>query len=447
MKFWIHTYGCQMNARDSEAAAAMLEAGGHEQAANEDEADIVIVNTCSIRAKAEDKATGKLRLLCASKRARPSRIVGAMGCMAQRFGREIFDDVRGLDFALGTRVPERLPSILERVAAGESGIIERGGAEEHGMPCQHTGGAVSTFVSILLGCNRRCSYCIVPDVRGPEYSRPAAEVVEEVRALAANGVKEVTLLGQSVMNYGRQSNQAPVWPDSVPPSPRGFTEPFARLLEAVDAVEGIERVRFTSGHPSGCTAELARAFAELPKVCPHLHLPVQSGSDRILKAMRRGYDRAGYVAAVERLRAAVPDISITTDVIVGFPGETEEDFGLTRSLLSEIRCDNAFVFKFSPRPGTPAAEMPDDVSDEEKQRRNQVLLGDLDRQGAEINSGWVGREVEVLAEGPSLRNAAAWSGRTPQNKIVIFDRPEGAKRGDLLRMTVTRAAPQVLYAG
>ena len=445
MKFWIHTYGCQMNERDSEAAAAMLEAGGHAQAACEDDADIVLVNTCSVREKAEDKAIGKLRLLCVSKRERPSRIIGAMGCMAQRMGEAIFDRVSGLDFSVGTRVTARIPDIVRRAASGERRILEIGAADDHEMPCEHTGVSQSAFVSILLGCNRRCTYCIVPDSRGPEYSRPAADVVAEVRALAERGVKEVTLLGQSVMNYGRQAHQEPVWPDDAPPSPRGFTEPFPRLLEAASAIPGLKRIRFTSGHPSGCTAELARAFAELPGVCPHLHLPVQSGSDRILKAMRRGYNREMYVAAVARLREAVPDMSITTDVIVGFPGETVEDFEMTRSLLAEIRCDNAFVFKFSPRPGTPAAAMDDDVSDEEKMRRNQVLLDDLDKQGRAINASWVGRTVEVLAEGPSLRNPATWSGRTPQNKIAIFKRPEGAEPGDLVRLTITRSAPQVLY--
>ena len=445
MKFWIHTYGCQMNERDSEAATALLLAAGHSLADCEDDADLVIVNSCSVREKAEDKAIGKLRLLCSSKRARPTRVIGAMGCMAQRLGAGIFDLVRGLDFSTGTRVQERLPSIVERIAAGETRILELGSAGDHEMPCGHASASPSAFVSILLGCNRRCTYCIVPDSRGPEYSRPAAEIVAEVRALAEGGVKEVTLLGQSVMNYGRQAHQAPVWTDDSPPSPRGFKEPFPRLLEAVSAVPGIKRIRFTSGHPSGCTPELARAFAELPGVCPHLHLPVQSGSDRILKAMRRGYDRETYIAAVARLRAAVPDMAITTDVIVGFPGETEEDFGQTRSLIAEARFDNAFVFKFSPRPGTPAAAMDDDVPDEEKMRRNQVLLDDLDRQGREINAAWVGRTVEVLAEGPSLRNASNWSGRTPQNKIAIFQRPEGAEVGDMIRLKVTRAAPQVLY--
>jgi tRNA-2-methylthio-N6-dimethylallyladenosine synthase len=236
-----------------------------------------------------------------------------------------------------------------------------------------------------------------------------------------------------------------VWPADAPAGARGFTEPFPRLLEAASAVPGLRRLRFTSGHPSGCTAELARAMAELPAVCPHLHLPVQSGSDRILRAMRRGYTRAGYVEAVARLRAAVPDFAVTTDVIVGFPGETEEDFDETRTLLREIQCENAFVFKFSPRPGTPAAEMGDDVPDEEKARRNRILLADLDKQGQARNDAWIGRCVEVLAEGPSPRNAAVWSGRSPQHKIVLFPPPDGARPGDLLRVAIDRAAPQTLY--
>jgi tRNA-2-methylthio-N6-dimethylallyladenosine synthase len=353
MRFWIHTYGCQMNVRDSEAAAALLLAAGHEQAASEAEADLVIVNSCSIRAKAEDKAIGKIGLLCAGKRERPSLLVGLAGCMAQRLGEEVFARVPLLDFSLGTRLPDLLPGLVERAARGETRLLALGGPADHGMPRGHLPGAPSAYVSILLGCDRRCAYCIVPDVRGPEYSRPAADVLAEVRALVDSGAREITLLGQSVMNYGRQPRQEPVWPADAPAGARGFTEPFPRLLEAASAVPGLRRLRFTSGHPSGCTAELARAMAELPAVCPHLHLPVQSGSDRILRAMRRGYTRAGYVEAVARLRAAVPDFAVTTDVIVGFPGETEEDFDETRTLLREIQCEKRLCLQILPATRNP----------------------------------------------------------------------------------------------
>ena len=442
MTFFIHTYGCQMNVRDSDAVAAELVAAGHTPATDEESADLVVVNTCSVRGKAEDKAIGKLGLLCASKRERPGLVVGAMGCMAQRLGDAIFERVKGLDFSVGSRAARRIPEILRTIASGSSRIWFPGELADFDVPHGHLACGVSAFVTVLLGCNRRCSYCIVPDVRGPEHSRPAEEVVEEVRGLVARGVKEVTLLGQSVLRYGRQGD--PVWPA---PAPAGaaFTEPFPRLLEALSGIDGLHRIRFTSGHPAGCTEELARAFRDLPPVCHHIHLPVQSGSDRILKAMRRGYTAEEYLIALERMRTYVPDVAVTTDIIVGFPGETEEDFEATRELMRAARFDNSFVFKYSPRPGTPSAQLPDDVTQEEKDRRNKVLLADQDILGIGNNDAWVGREVEVLVEGPSLRNKDRWSGRSGQNKIVVFQPAEGVDVGDLATVLVNRANPQTLF--
>jgi len=442
MRFTIHTYGCQMNVRDSEAVAAMLAANGHAAAASEDDADIVIVNSCSVRGKAEDKALGKLGLLCATKRDRPGRIVGLMGCMAQRLGEGIFKRIPLLDFSAGTRRCCAIPRLIARVMAGETNIHDVSRPDD--MPDvsdAHCGEGFSAFITILLGCNRRCAYCIVPDVRGPEYSRPAAEVIAEITALARHGVCEVTLLGQSVMRYGIANA---VWPDGAA-SPGGLTEPFPRLLEVVAAIPGITRIRFTSGHPSGCTAELARAMRLFPNICHHLHLPVQSGSDRILKLMRRGYTRADYLAAVRRLREAMPDFALTTDVIVGFPGETVADFEDTRTLMDEAGFDNAFIFKYSPRPGTPAAAMKDDVPAAEKMRRNQLLLADQDTRGEALNQRLVGSTQEVLVEGPSLRNGKRWAGRSPGNKIVVFDPPDGLRPGTLAHVRITRAAPQTLY--
>ena len=279
-------------------------------------------------------------------------------------------------------------------------------------------------------------------MRGSEYSRPGADVVREVREVVESGARDVTLLGQSVMRYGVRT---PVWPADHE-SPMGFAEPLPRLFEAIAReVPVLRRIRFTSGHPSGVTPELVRAMRDIPALCHHIHLPVQSGSDRILAAMGRGYTRAGYLEAVARLRAAVPDIAITTDVIVGFPGETDEDFELTRSLLEEATVDNAFVFKYSPRPGTRSALWPDDVTPEEKARRNQVLLADQDVRGQRLNDAWIGREVEVLAEGPSLRNAERWAGRSPQNKIVVFAPLSGLRPGDFVRVRIDSAQPQTLY--
>ena len=442
MKFWIKTYGCQMNVRDAESVGALLQRHGLTSCASEDEADVVIVNTCSVREKAEDKAVGKLRLLSAPRRRRRGVLVGAMGCMVQRLGAAIFDAVPGLDFAVGTQRLARIPAIVDLVAAGRGPVLEAGDGEADAEALAgHADGGASAFVNILFGCDRRCAYCVVPAVRGAEWSRPAARVLAEVRGLAAHGVKEVTLLGQSVMAYGQKNA---VWPADYA-SPCGFAEPLPRLLEAVSAVEGIRRVRFTSGHPSGCTAELARAMAELPPVCEHLHLPVQSGSDRVLKRMRRGYTTDGYRRAAERLRAARPGFAITTDVIVGFPGETLEDFEATRGFMQEIAFDNAFIFKYSPRPNTPAFRWDDDVPADEKARRNRVLLEDQDRTCLRINRGYVGRVEEVLVEGPSLRNEAAWAGRTRTNKIVIFAPVEGVQAGDLTPVRLERARPQTLY--
>ena len=432
-----------MNVRDSEAVTAMLIANGHTLAEKEDDADIVIVNSCSVRGKAEDKALGKLGLLCATKRDRPKRIIGLMGCMAQRLGAGIFKKIPALDFSVGTRQCCAIPRLVARAIAGETNICEIASPDIlPDVPDAHNESGFSAFVTILLGCNRRCAYCIVPDVRGPEFSRPAAEVIAEITTLAKHGIREVTLLGQSVMNYGIANT---VWPDDAT-SPNGlFTEPFPRLLEAVSAIPGIIRIRFTSGHPSGCTAELARAMRLFPNICHHLHLPVQSGSDRILQLMRRGYTRADYLVAVRRLREDMPEFSLTTDVIVGFPGETIEDFEDTRTLMDEAGFDNAFIFKYSPRPGTPAAAMKDDVSATEKMRRNQVLLADQDIRGEAMNQRLVGTVQEVLVEGPSLRNGKRWAGRSPGNKIVVFDPPPDLQPGTLAHIRITRAAPQTLY--
>ncbi len=443
MNFILHTYGCQMNVRDSEATEATLKAAGHTLVTNESEADLIIVNSCSVRGKAEDKAIGKLGLLCATKRDRPNRIIGLMGCMAQRLGSDIFKKIPRLDFSVGTRRCGAIPFMVARVVSGETNITEISAPDEiPDVPDAHSEHGFSAFVTILLGCNRRCAYCIVPDVRGPEFSRPAREVLAEVSALAQRGVKEVTLLGQSVMNYGIMQQ---VWSPDDSPSPHGFTEPFTRLLEAVASIPGILRIRFTSGHPSGCSDELVKAVSLLTNVCHHLHLPVQSGSDSILSSMRRGYTRAAYLDAVRRLRTAMPDFALTTDVIVGFPGETVQDFEETRSLMNEADFDNAFIFKYSPRPGTPAACMKDDVSETEKMRRNQALLADQDTRGEAANQRLMGSIQEVLVEGASLRNAARWSGRSPGNKIVVFDPVPGLTTGTLAKVRVNRVAPQTLY--
>ncbi len=451
MTFLVRTYGCQMNVRDTEAVEALLEAAGHERVTDEESAELILVNTCSVRGKAEDKALGKLGLLCASKRLRPERRVGVMGCMAQRLGESIFRRIPALDFAVGTRAAACVPSIVARVSAGQGPLCELGRPEDDAPPetdrsdvvVAHHPGQIQAFVTILLGCERRCAYCIVPDVRGPEYSRPARQILSEVRQVVEAGAREVTLLGQSVMRYGRKRSGRPQDPA---PGAGSYTEPLPRLFEAIHReVPSLRRLRFTSGHPEGVTDELVRALRELPPLCPHLHLPVQSGADPVLARMGRGYTREGYLDAVRRLRTAVPDLALTTDVIVGFPGETESDFEQTRSLLELAAVDNAFIFKYSPRPGTPAAAWHDDVPAAEKARRNQLLLEDQDRRGLALNRRWIGRTVEVLAEGVSLRNRMRWSGRSPQNKIVVFEPTRSLQPGTLLQVRITAARPQTLH--
>lgn len=426
MTFLIHTYGCQMNVRDSEALEAMLLAAGHRKAVREEDAELVIVNSCTVRQKAEEKAIGKAGNLIAAK-----KLTGLMGCAVKRLGADVFKRLPHLDFAVAPRAFGLVPRIL---AEGRYPRLELGDDLIPEAMASHCVGGFQAFVTVLLGCDNRCSYCIVPDVRGHEYSRPAAEILAEVAALAKRGVKEVTLLGQSVLRYGIRN---PAWPD-------GEGEAFPRLLRALCEIDGLERIRFTSAHPKGVTDELLQVYRDCPKVCRHLHLPVQSGSDRILGEMGRRYTRAEYLAAVGRLRALDPDFAVTTDVIVGYPGETEEDFEATRSLMEEALFDNAFIFKYSPRPGTRSAALDDDVPAAEKERRDQVLLADQEVRGAARNARLVGTVREVLVEGPSKRNPARLSGRDSGNRIVVWERPGAYTPGEKRLVKITAAHPQIL---
>ena len=438
MKFLVHTYGCQMNVRDSEAVEAMLLAAGHTKATCEDDAELVIVNSCTVRQKAEEKAVGKTGNLCAA-----GKLTGLMGCAVKRLGEDVFKRLPKLDFAVGPRAIGLIPKII---ADGRYPRLELGDDMMSQALASHVEGGVQAFVTILVGCDNRCSYCIVPDVRGHEYSRPAREVVAEVRALVENGVKEVCLLGQSVLRYGVRN---PAWFDSDPPSPGGYREAFPRLLEALAAIPDLKRIRFTSAHPKGCTDELMRAYREFPQVCRHLHLPVQSGSDRILEDMGRHYTRAEYLAAVAKLREFDPEFALTTDVIVGYPGETEADFEATRSLMQEAGFDNSFVFKYSPRPGTRSAAKPDDVPKAEKERRDQVLLADQEARGLARNSRLVGTVREVMVEGPSKRNKARFSGRDSGNRIVVWDvSPDSPplRTGEMVKLRIIDAHAQILIA-
>ena len=417
MKFHIHTYGCQMNVRDSEAVEAMLLAAGHKKASGEADAELVVVNSCTVRQKAEDKAVGKVGALCAT-----GKTVGLMGCGVARLGANVFKILPKLSFAVGPRAFWRIPKI---VAEGKYPVLATGEDDAPAGLDAHAVHGFQAYVTAMTGCDNWCSYCIVPSVRGREWARPAAEIVAEVEALSRGGVKEITLLGQSVLRYPQ----------------------FPTLLRRLHEIDGIARIRFTSAHPGGCTDELIAVYRDCPKVCRHLHLPVQSGSDRILADMGRKYTRAEYMVAVSKLRSFDPEFSVTTDVIVGYPGETKEDFEATRSLMNEAGFDNSFIFKYSPRPGTRAAKMPDDVPTEEKERRNQILLEDQERRGLERNSRLIGTVREILSEGPSKRNAARLSGRDSGNRIVVWETPDGIKPpadGESVRVRITEAHPQTL---
>ena len=443
-KFFIKTYGCQMNERDSEQVAHSLLGRGYERAAREADADVVLLNTCSVRDMAEQKALGKMGMLGQIARRRPETVFGFLGCMAQARGDSLFAAVSHLDLVVGTqkfhRVADYVEELLEkkrtrRMDDPRFSICdtdeETGSADtirDHELKEQQA----TAFVSIMQGCNMHCTFCIVPRTRGAERSRSINEIVREVGGLVARGVKEVTLLGQIVNLYGRHEF-ATVQGKS----------PFVQLLEAVHAIDGLERLRFTSPHPIGFRDDLLQAFSDLPKLAEHVHLPVQSGSDRILKAMHRPYTVEKYRALVRRLRQTRGEIAIPTDLIVGFPGETDDDYQRTRDLVEEIQFDNAFVFRYSTRQETPAATMPQ-IEERVKEERNQDLLKVVDASAQRINARLVGRDVEILCEGPSRTNASRLMGRTRTNKIVVFE-GESHRAGQLFDIHISEATGFSLY--
>lgn len=417
-KVYIKTFGCQMNKRDSEAVAAALLARGHLLVETEKEADVILINTCSVRESAEQKAVNKMRALAADARAAGRDVVlGFMGCMAQSRGAELINCVAGVRLVVGTHKFHLVPTFLDRLVSDPNARIVDTGTESE-LPTGFAGhvldraghGPVTAYVNVMQGCNFRCSYCIVPHTRGAERYRPIAEIVRECAELAAHGVKEVTLLGQVVNRYGR--GVIP-WRDGK--------SPFVQLLEAVHEIDGIERIRFTAPHPCGYGDDLIEAYARLPKLVESAHIPVQSGSDRILRLMKRGYTRRRYIELVSKLRRVKPEIGLCTDFIVGFPGETEQDFHDTLALVEEVQFDQAFVFKFSARRDTPAAAMPDQVPEDVKEARHSCLLKLMNDVGRRRYARLIGRTVEVLVEGPSKKKSYRLTGRTRCNKIVVFD--------------------------
>ncbi|MFM1769948.1 MAG: tRNA ((37)-C2)-methylthiotransferase MiaB [Verrucomicrobiota bacterium] len=438
---FIKTYGCQMNERDSEAVAAQLVAKGYTLANSEQVADVVLLNTCSVRDMAEQKALGKMAALAGqARKERPGQILGFLGCMAQSRGRELVDRLPDVDLVLGTQKAHRAAEYIDDLVAGRRQQVvdvgEEPGSESRIREHLLGGGetqAVTAFVSIMQGCNQHCTFCIVPMTRGAERSRPIPDILSECRELAARGVKEITLLGQIVTSYGKRD--LPV---------RDGRSAFVQLLEAVHEVEGIERIRFTSPHPKGYGEDLIEAYVRLPKLVESAHLPAQSGSDRMLKAMHRGYTRERYLGIIERLRTARPDMGVTTDLIVGFPGETEEDFEETLSLVAAADYDNAFLFKYSPRRDTPAAGLPGQLPDEVKEERHARLLEAVNARGARHYEALVGQRRQILVEGPSRKNPARLMGRTRCNKIVVFEGSD-RHRGQLMDVQITRAGSFTLH--
>ena len=444
-KFFIKTYGCQMNERDSEQVAHSLIARGYQRTDSELDADVVLLNTCSVRDMADQKALGKMGMLGRIANERPDVVFGFLGCMAQARGASLLKNLPHVDLVVGTQKFHRVAAYVEdalerkRTRAMDDprfsivDVEEEPGSQSTIRDQQLASKQAAAFVSIMQGCNMHCTFCIVPQTRGAERSRSIPEIVAEVRGLISHGVKEVTLLGQIVNLYGRHE-----FPKVDNKSP------FVQLVEAVHEIDGLERLRFTSPHPIGFRDDLIDAYRRLPKLVDHLHLPVQSGSNKILKAMHRTYTAEKYVDLIRKVRDAREGIAITTDIIVGFPGETDNDYKQTRALVEKIQFDNAFVFRYSPRHDTPAAEMANQIDENTKAERNHDLLELVDESARRINERLVGQTVEVLCEGPSKTNPSRLMGRTRTNKIIIFKGPEELA-GTLVDVLIERGTGFSLY--
>ena len=435
-----------MNERDSEAVAAMLRARGYRIVADENNCDVLLLNTCSVRDAAEQKAIGKAGYLVQRKKKQPDFILGILGCMAQNRGATLLDQLPDLDLIVGTQKFHQVPDYLDNLRAARAAgvpigetivdIAEEAGSQntikDHVAPEADEERQVSAFVSIQQGCNMDCAFCIVPKTRGDERSRPMDDIVRECEQLAARGVREITLLGQIVTSYGRRDY-----------AHTGGVTPFVQLLDRVHAIGGIERIRFTSPHPRGFKDDLVAAYGRLSKLCGYVHLPMQSGSDRILRAMNRPYTRARYKEIVDALRTVEPAMYFSTDVIVGFPGETDEDFAQTRELFEACDFDMAYVFKYSIRTGTPAAELADQVPDEVKEHRNQVLLDVLKKNSLRHTARMVGSVEDVLVEGRD-KSGERFTGRTRGNRVCVFE-ADPRLIGQLVPLKIERASVSTLY--
>ncbi|HLY73121.1 MAG TPA: tRNA (N6-isopentenyl adenosine(37)-C2)-methylthiotransferase MiaB [Planctomycetota bacterium] len=431
-KVFIETYGCQMNSLDSDLILSRMQAGGYTSTERREEADVILFNTCSVREHAEERALSNAGLVQKLKKSRPGLVIGLVGCMAQNRQDRLFQQLPHVQLIVGPRHMGAIPRLVEEIrSTGQRRIAVADFDDEFidgADAVTSRRSRAQAYVKAMEGCDLSCTFCIVPTTRGSEISRPPERIVEEVRRLAAEGTVEITLLGQTVNSYGK----------GLKPSCD-----LGGLLRKVSEVEGIRRIRFITSHPSFVRPSLIDAMRDLPKVCKYLHFPAQSGSNSILKAMRRGYTAERYLELVDTLRSEVPGIELASDFIVGFPGESGEDFDRTVALMERVRFQNSFVFKYSPRPGTGAAASPDDVPEEEKRRRNQVLLDLQEKQSLEHNRALVGRTTEVLGEGPSKRDPRRQTGRTDTHQIVNFDADRDLT-GQFVPVKIAGAGPYAL---
>jgi len=422
---YIETFGCQMNVHDSEQMAVILGKKGYELVDDAAQADVILINTCSIREKAEQKAFSELGRLIKLKKQNPALIIGFAGCLAQHLGTKVYKRAADVDLVFGTHNIHRLPEMISAVEEKRKKITQIDFSPEiHSLNifAPPPPGSLSAFVSIMQGCDNYCAYCVVPFLRGPELSRRPEDILREIEKLTDHGVKEVTLLGQNVNSYGKKLNP-------------GCN--FVDLIRNINKINGIARIRFTTSHPKDLSDELIRSFVDVSKLCGHIHLPVQSGSDRVLKLMNRGYSADDYLKKVERLRAVCPEISITSDIIVGFPGESQKDYQETIDMMEKIRFDSVFSFKYSERKGTAAEKLPDQVPESEKRRRLKELQALQDRHTQEKNSALEGSVQEVLVEGRSKNADEDMMGRTRSWRIVNFKgSPELV--GKLVNLEITR---------
>ena len=429
-KLHLITYGCQMNEYDSERVAGLLRDERYELTATPQDADLILLNTCAIREKCEDKVFSRLGELKHLKRERPHVLIGVMGCMAQLWQGKIQERAPSVDLVFGSAAVSRVGELVARARATGAPVLETGEAPLVKITARPEAvGQLKAFVTVMEGCEKGCTFCVVPVTRGRERSHSPASIVAEVRELAAAGVREVTLLGQTVNAYGR---------DLAPATD------LAALLELVDEVEGIERIRFTTSNPYNLTPRLIRAIRDVPKVVEYLHLPLQSGSDRVLARMHRGYTRARYLELIAELEDTVPGIALSTDLIVGFPGEEEGDFEQTADMVERVGYDNVFVFRYSRRPGTPAATMLDQVPEEIKAQRNSRLLEVATRVGAARSRALEGRVLPILVDGVSRKNPDEATGRTRCNRVVNFDAHGRRLLGEVVPVLITQALPHSL---